>query len=248
MSVQLTKTMRRELQNELDNLFGRGRRFNKCPLTGQELIDFWHRLVPPDIVAAVKLLDENDYPTGDLTSNQMSFEVKVAGRPHRVRLVTDNFESNLINTPGHDVDEIEALVVEAALPQGITWDIFSTWIQNAALMEEHFIEALETFKQIAGLDGDAHSNCSSRHAQEGFCGTAGQLVRILPELGQHIRGDKGKMLREQKRASTMPFDWQLYDRSKIERLQFAIAKAGIMPVPEKLESYSNTCQTWAVYA
>ena len=245
MSVQMTKTMRHSIQRSLDVLFNRLKEFTPCPVKPDQIADFYHAMRPVDEVAAMKLLYDRGYNTAlGIQTDRISLRVGVDGRSYVLRL-RPGAQTMLVPLKGQE-RELSPYDLQAGLPAGVELFTFTEWMKAAANIEAAVTEALQTFKETAGLT-KLHDWSPERAGVEGWIGTAGQLVRMLPELATYLKGEHRQMLSEQRRSSTMPHEWHTYDRGKINRLSFLIAKAGIMPESEQ-RAYTRDNETWTVHA
>jgi len=92
-----------------------------------------------------------------------------------------------------------------------------------------WMELVEWMKTVAQINAefDTAYNVSSFVIEN--CNTAGQINRALPELAQYLTGDAREALRDQKRASNMPYEWAAYDKERVMRASLALTKASLFP-------------------
>lgn len=201
--------MATEIKDEVARLLGRGRTTFECPLDEEERAKLWHEMLPPPLLKSIETLEQYGHETNMHKTFLLRFETKLEGadylvqfwNPGNTRLIQDNLDT--FRTAGQLV---------LAYPRPDDWADFVQWIQNTGRVERDFEFALAALEAVLG-----------------FCNTIGQLTRAVPELAQYLTGEKREILQGQKRASNMPFEWATFDRKRIDTLQFAMAKAHLMP-------------------
>lgn len=234
MSTAVTKTLKKEITEDISKLLGRGKLAFQCPLDPVQRHKFWRNLLQPDTVAAYDLLKEREYRMDHLSSGEACFDV-VAGdsRRYSVRFVAAPFTS--ANVFIKDPRRGDGLLMETeqviqAFNDDHGWPAFVEWMENCASVHQASVPALKTLGEILE-----------------FCGTIGQLVRAAPDLYQYLPKERQDILKEQRRASNMPHEWAGFERARVTNLQFAMAKANLFPKPAKEKLYEEIFETWVTY-
>ncbi len=83
--------------------------------------------------------------------------------------------------------------------------------------------------------------------------TAGQIKRMVPELLQYLPAGLRAAYDEQKRASSMPFEWAPYPKSDVERMILTISKGHLLTNMAKPGQENWTFEmldriSWGAYA
>lgn len=223
-TTALTKTLVKDLKMDVSRLLGRGRKAFPCPLNITEQANFWHNMLPPDTVAAYKLLKDRELNVGSLCTFSVKFFTEFDNNVrYAIQFVAGNSEAFIdhpFNAPDPNVLGTERRIhmrtvsnMYAAFPgDHEKWGLFLQWIENMAIIERDFEPAITTLEEVLG-----------------FCGTIGQLVRAIPDLVKYLNRGHQDLLRKQSRSSNMPYEWGAFDRGRIENLQVSMAKASLMP-------------------
>lgn len=241
-TTAMTKILVKELKKDISTLLGRGRKAFPCPFDLPELQTLWHNMLPPDTVAAYKLLKDREFDISSLCTWNVKFTVELDNKRYELQLVDrtrslDGFLDAPYNEKNPDVagslvNNIHlrgARQMAHALPDIARYPAFITWIENMAIIERDFAPALGTLNTI--LD---------------WCNTIGQLVRAVPDLYKYLPLDRQKLLKQQGRSSNMPYEWASFDRTRVDNLQFSMAKASLLP--EQKAEWGDIFQTGAHFA
>jgi hypothetical protein len=223
MSTAIGKNLAKQLTRDMDSLLGRGRMAFPCPLNQHERKQFWHNTFPPYIVAAHELLKQNEYVTTGNTSQTASIKVD------ELLIIFQSEEDDLLQHPAFrwGVHPVDAHAWRCAFPfDEERWQQFISWRDNCAQIDKEFEAALKAFKELLE-----------------FCGTVGQLTRAVPELRTHLPGKSQDALKDQVRASNMPFEWAKFDRERVRNLQMAMCKAFLLP--SRICTWTGYNGTWA---
>lgn len=84
------------------------------------------------------------------------------------------------------------------------------------------------------------------HELMGFCKTAGQIRRVLPELVDFAPQKVKIILSKQQRASSTPFEWSAFDRTRVEQLTDTMAKCMLLTTSETIKWSNRSDHTWPV--
>lgn len=211
MSTSISGRMASEIKDEVSRLLGRGRAVFVCPLDEEERQRLWHGMLAPELVNSFEVLERFGHNTNVFRTFALRFDTLLQGESYCINFWNPG-EYRLIAEHQDAYRSAERIV--AAFPRPVEdWPAFVQWVQNTGCVERDFTAALEALESILG-----------------FCNTIGQLTRAVPELAQYLSTEKREILQGQKRASNMPFEWATFDRKRVDTLQFAMAKAHLMPV------------------
>jgi hypothetical protein len=70
--------------------------------------------------------------------------------------------------------------------------------------------------------------------------TAGQVKRMVPELLQYLPLAKRQAFEEQKRSSTLPFEWAAYPKDAVEKMTITVSKGHLLANMGKTSSNEHT--------
>ncbi len=211
-NTAITKTLREETTADINRLLGRGRLVFKCPLSDEDQVEFWHNMLPRDVVEAYGKLKAHNYDPSSMSSNSVRMVTEIENKKYLVRFVQQGASDFLSKDRyGNKFVRRDVNTMINAMPTE-KWEPFKDWIENCAIIDRDFAPALVTLAEVLK-----------------FCGTVGQLTRAIPDLYKYLPSEKQELLRAQTRASNMPHEWHVFDRSRIENLQFAMAKASLLP-------------------
>lgn len=88
---------------------------------------------------------------------------------------------------------------------------FVEWVVHTAKLREEIIDASQVINDVFEM-----------------AKTAGQIKRMVPDLLQYLPLGLRQAYEEQKRASTMPFEWAPYDKSRVERMILTVSKGHLL--------------------
>lgn len=234
-TTQITKKLKESLIHEINLLLGRGHTAFHCPLDVEAQRLFWHNMLPPEDVKAYFLLRARGYEVGGLDINHAELRTVVEGRDVDIRFYQGNYSAFIVppyNTTGSRGQyhaRPPELVAKAFPGNAEVFAAFRCWVINCAVVDRDFNLALPVLTEILE-----------------FCGTVGQLTRAVPDISRYLTPETQGMLRDQARASNMPYEWGAFDRSRVDNLQFCMAKAHLMP--RATGGWSSTIATGASFA
>jgi hypothetical protein len=243
----MTKTLIKDLKSDIAKLLGRGRTAFPCPLSLSELVTLWHNMLEPDTVAAYNLLKDREFDVGSMSTRDVKFTSDIEGVRYEFQLVNPAYRSFLeaptnARVIRHNTECYVHLRSEQefirAFPDSAKYPAFLEWAQNMAIIERDFPLALTTLNDVLRFIGG--EEIGSRFKSSG---TAGQLMRAIPDLCKYLPRDRQELLQQQKRSSNMPYEWASFDRSRIDHLQVCMAKASLMP--KQSDHWESIYQTGA---
>ena len=231
MSTAIGTNLSRQIKSDFDRLLGRGHSAFPCPIGQGDRRKFWHNLFKPDIVAAYDLLESEDFNTSNMTEHYARF---VLHRPDEAKFHVTFYSENqeLLRFPDRKYGEAitvgESRLRSAFPGTEADWAAFTQWVGNCSVVHREFKSALKTFGEVLEM-----------------VGTVGQLVRAIPEVQSHLPGKAKQAMMGAKRASNMPFEWAIFDRTRIGGVQMAMCKAFLLPDAPGTTAWSSFDETWA---
>lgn len=212
-STGITKALNKDIETHISRLLARGKRAFPCPFDDDEQTKLWHNMQPEKDVAAVTLLRERAYEVGSLTTREVTFAFTLPSKiSYSVKFKHSNSDFLSKERYNSKYQTWDFDKCKAAAPRAEGWEEFLVWIENMAIIRRDFEPALKTLSEVLE-----------------FCTTIGQLIRAVPDLHKYLPRDKQEILQQQTRASNMPHPWHVFDRNRIANLQFAMAKASLLP-------------------
>lgn len=226
-TTAITKTLREEITNDISRLMGRGLRALPCPIGQVDQAKFWHGTLPQHEVQAYELLKDSEYEGARSLCHWNLNIMTRFDREYSIKFVAPVaiFLSKTRASLQHHRD---ADTLERCYPEE-NWGAFVAWVQNSAQLRREFHPSIQTVMEILE-----------------FCGTIGQLVRAVPDLHKYLPKEKARLLKDQSRSSNMPYEWASFDRARVDALQFAMAKACLLP--EQHDLWDSINVTGASYA
>lgn len=229
---------KQEMKAEISTLLGRGIGAFPCPLTDDEITEFWNSTIPPEFLEHYVALKAANFNMRSLESGEG--RIYIHGLGEVVRLIIHS-RSEMLVTPAE---------IRRRMP-GYT----ST--------SEHMILSAEEVRRLhpaghkltewcelsAGLLNEAVLAYNTLCAVIEMCSTVGQLRRMVPDLVDYLSVEKQAVIREQQRASSLPAEWAAYPREPVHAALCTCAKFHLLrAVPEfKLhatERWHNTRDLW----
>jgi hypothetical protein len=223
MSKPLTEKLSKEILSEVSFLLGRGKQTIICPLDQKEIDNAWKATFEPQLLAAFKTLKTAGYRTHSHKVGETTVVMLMDGAHYHVR-----FRQDLYDRPHKDRDAPDHF--EKRWPLGADrWKEFVEWVSYASTIDGEFRNALWVVTKLLEM-----------------CKTVGQLTRALPELATFMPREIQETLREQRRASTMPYDWAAFPRDRVDLAQQALAKAYLLPDQARARRlWGDLNVTWA---
>ena len=231
MASTLSARSKEQILGGVNKLLGRARNCFPMPLEEDEIKLWWGlHFKDPEIPKAFEKIMKSGYSIY-CTSNDM--EAVFMRALDNVSPMKIKFRVRLLNR----VPAERATAVQLGQRLQDAWP-FSL---------ERWYQLVEWMKTVAQINAEfCNAYVVSSFVIE-KCNTAGQINRALPELAQYLTGDARDALREQKRASNMPYEWAAYDKDKVMKASLALTKANLFPKGEVSRSW-NTCDTnWCTF-
>ncbi len=222
MSTTMTNKLKQEINSETNYLLGRAKKALVCPLSNGELQEAWEATFEPQTLVALKHLSNDcGYDVYFHITSTAGVTIPLEGERYEVIL-----QQNLYREPDNAKDFMSCWPLSDDKKKE-----FCEWVQHTGRIDSEFRNALYVVDALVG-----------------FCGTAGQLVRAMPELATFMPLTIGDMLRQQKRASGMPYEWAAFPKERVQQASLALAKAYMMPEPRPRRTYDGYDVTWAIIA
>jgi hypothetical protein len=219
-----------------------------CPLTEEEMAAVWTAGVPPELIAAHRLLVDNNYvPEGACYSHRCMFAVPdqnfgvrwEAGSNSeiffRVPLINGQYGRNAVpivptlKSGGNRVRVIKWPQFQQTLPAA-RCDEMMSWMKAAAEMTIRQDDAVKTVTETVAM-----------------LSTAGQVRRMVPELVQYLSSTMQERVMEQQRNSPFPEQWAAFDKARVERLTCELAAGHLFKGMAKRKTYRHGSFSWAQY-
>ena len=233
------------LRSLLNNVVG----FVGCPITDRSLmVELWNSKFPEDLVNSVRVLGTYnvDMGSGALTGETIRWCTELDGKVHSalVRLdeigplSADKMRSGVvqyamalsqglsIKVP-HRLVHMDIVEGSSAMTRGVCHEITAenmskvlgadltdeviSWMKQTAQMREELVVANVALEEIFGM-----------------AATAGQIKRMVPDLLQYLPTAQRIAFEEQKRASTVPFEWAPFPKSKVDVMLTQINKGHLL--------------------
>ena len=234
MSTKLSKNELADVQTKLLGVLDSGIRFLECPVSDEDKGIFWHKGFPDALLDAYTVLNEHGVGVEySATTRAIGFVVpsldsKVA---HAVRLCMVEAQRGFFTITHKMMDEWPTLKLKD--DQYTQWPVvpretiierlgakpaqaFFEWVDSCAIMDDEIFNAQSVIEELFAM-----------------VKTAGQVHRMVPDLFQYIPEEARAAFTDQKRASSVPFEWAAYDRAKVERMLGTFHKCALLRGLEK---------------
>ena len=245
-STKLSDSVRADVLCEIEKHLDRLITFVPCEprIDATKFFYWWHSKLPPDYVEAFACLESYDY---NLSSENKSEElwINLRDRQTMIRVPRGRWTKPFLAAPQSKKQRDYVLsywnrreeIFHAVSPRHhvvSTTDEFelvfpgiTEWSELAIAAFEEVRDARNTARQILSI-----------------MRSAGQLMRAVPDLMKYLPTEKRAAFANQKRASSMPYEWAAFDRVSVERLQNALGKAlllqGVRSDREQLLRFKDT--------
>jgi hypothetical protein len=235
-----------DLRSLLNNVVG----FVGCPITDRsQLVALWNSKYPEDLVNSVRVLGTYNIGmgSGGLTTDSIRWCTEIDGKLHCAMVKLDEIgvlsqekmkqgivqyamglsmgalaakgiyrevkldgdDSNTFHTKASCL-EIDAQDMSNVLGADLTDEVIS-WMKQTAAMRSELIIANKALEEIFGM-----------------AATAGQIKRMVPDLLQYLPTAQRIAFEEQKRASTVPFEWAPFPKSNVDVMLTQINKGHLL--------------------
>jgi hypothetical protein len=267
MTTRLSNATKAQALDDLRTLLNNVVGFVGCPVTDRsQLIEMWNSKFPEDLVTAMRTLGAYNIvmARGGLTTDTLRWITIIDGAPHLAQVELDEigplsqeklkqgivqyafglgigvlsqqgFYRNVYLGEGK-LTKIATLEytpedMSNVLGADLTDEVIS-WMKHTAIMRDELIIANKALQDIFDM------------AQ-----TAGQIKRMVPDLLQYLPVNLRLAFEEQKRSSTVPFDWAPFPKAHVDVMLTQINKGHLLQNMRKPNRRSNSVelldhQTW----
>lgn len=239
-TVRISESTRCEVRDSIYNYLNNIVGFVECPIQDKGLvIDLWHGKLPPDYVSACETVASYVGTGGGAITLALQIGVEIDGRRYRVTIRPDELPAgtstakiiqNCLEVPAPLVEQIkrpftykgeltsynnrlvpmEAEYIRSHLGDALTEDFF-VWVINSAKLYDDIILSAKALKAILGM-----------------AKSAGQIKRMVPDLLQYLPEHIQRAFAEQKRSSTLPFEWATFPKNDVEIMIATINKGHLL--------------------
>jgi len=233
MTTKLSKSDLTESQTKLLSVLDYGIRFLECPISDEDKGIFWHKLFPDDLLDAYTVLNEHGVGVEySATTRAIGFVVPRDSKTAlAVRLCMVEAQRGFFTITQKMMEKWPSIKLKddqytqwPMLPRDKIIELmgaekaaqFFEWVEACAIMDDEIFNAQETIEQIFAM-----------------VKTAGQLRRMVPDLFKYIPEDAQDAFAEQKRSSSLPYEWAAYDRDRVERMLGTFHKCSLLKGLEK---------------
>lgn len=222
---QLSDRDRGDIMLAVDRLFGRVIKHLPCPLhTMDERRDLhWCTLSEQQVQALVELHDFQR----EIFYTRSGVKIAVHNLDLHLTKVDSDDDGYFWGAPTNYEVPIPEATVMARIPKSRA--LFE-WLDLTSDLGRQIVVADATFYELMKM-----------------CKTLGQIRRVLPELVDFMPLNVKQTLAKQVRASSAPYEWSAFDRSRVEQLTDTMAKCLLMSENSSLTKWSERNQhTWAI--
>jgi hypothetical protein len=221
------------LQKTLDNII----KFHKCPLTDASgLIAMWNSLHDPAVVASFSDLVARGYPmSNNFAISNVRFTVPVGDKGACLttlfRLETMTNEQGFLAWKfANNTTSYTSATKEVRIP-------FTSSRNRSTVVDRETVIKFLGNEAEATLDWMANCALYIDEVKEArtvigdifeMTETADQLKRMVPDLLQYLPEAVRRAYEEQKRASSLPFNWAAYDKRSVDRMILAVSKGHLL--------------------
>lgn len=233
VTTRLNSADRQNTVESLHGVLSNIVRFVEMPVRDRhKMVNLWHGQFPRELFEAMDVLKklgygpshsgspnyrvameiEGEVYTALIRTEELPFEGEVPMEPMRM---SPNISNATTRVVGHAPSSYRATVlhleyVEKHLGAADT-AAFVEWMIHTAKLREEILDAATVITDIFDM-----------------AKTAGQIKRMVPDLLQYLPASLRQAYDEQKRASTMPFEWAPYDKGRVERMILAVSKGHLL--------------------
>lgn len=229
----LTKEDKGLVLADIDRLLGRGVGFLPCPLVDhQDHMKVLASRVRLEDWTAAKHAAEGGYPLR-LTSEYKMPYYSYDGRPMIFAVKTPEqvlwhprWESQRHRAKWEKDSPFTDSEMQFILGPGLG-SKFASWVVDVKQFHREAVSTYQTCEQIVKM-----------------ASTPGQLKRMMPDLVSRLGRSAQRILRDQKRASSMPFEWAEFPREPVYAAEALLAKCYLLPDSHVVWSSRNINHTW----
>ena len=224
------------LTREVSQLLGRIGEGIPCPIPHDQLPRMHNHLVPQHLRDIVVTMSEAQYDTSQWFQGHAKYVVMLDGQPFRLyyevscyldsRRGKEALCKTLMQLPatgstvkidGDKIDVVPVPLIHAAFGEHAA--PLLEWVKNYGRLHAEMVDAMSTASKIIEMTS-----------------TAGQIRRMVPDMLQYLTKERRQAMEEQKRASSVPYEWAAFDRSCVARMLQAMAKSHLLPGSRRMLS------------
>lgn len=271
MTTRLSNHTKDASLQQLLGLLNNVVRFVDLPVKDRtRMLGLWNNKFPADLTKSISILGTYEmYVGGVAIQDHMRWATVVNGKLltaridlddltplDRAKIIAGEIQSalSLGSASGKKIQRAVAMDMqdfrgqprrECSAALEITPEYLTEWL--GASEAESMLEWMETCAQMFG-----ELKSAKRILEDIFkmAKTAGQIKRMVPELMQYLPEKNRAAFEDQKRSSTVPFEWAPYDKSKIGDMLLQVSKGHLLTGMGKPRNDSSVCslehQTWAM--
>lgn len=249
MTTRLSNGTKGQSLSQLLGLLNNVCRFVDLPVKDRSrLLALWNNKFPPDLVKSFSILGTYELALDEPASqDHMRWVTMVGGRLISARIDSDDLSP--IDRAKIVAGEIQqALSLNTKPGRAIAKGIGITTGRPGERVNQDCVPALEITPEylcehLGQQDGKAMlewmQTCATmfpelRSANKvlqdifSMANTAGQIKRMVPDLMQYLPEKQRAAFEEQKRSSTIPFEWAPYDKSRIDDMLLQVSKGHLL--------------------
>jgi len=242
----------------------------ECPITDREaLLSLWNSKFPKDLYDSYKTLGSygiglNDWG-GQSVTDKCCFattigreticamiEVEKCGPVNVPRAMAGVLQVAIGFVPAIREDKSLVRRVDAAGKVKLALDISPEHIVTM-LGTEKGRELLEWMKMTADMRDELILANKTLSDIFKMAATAGQIKRMVPDLLQYLPAKQRQAFEEQKRASSLPFEWAPYPKKNVDGMLLQINKGHLLSGMGKPKNADTSVEyidydTWSCHA
>lgn len=214
----LTKEDKDAVLSDINILIGRGVAFLPCPLTEMDdhtkvlaarvRVEDWTAARHAS-AAGYSMKRSHEYKMPYVPYDGHSLQILV--KPSEVFLWHPSWEAESKRSKWEESSPFSLSEMQFLLGPDLGGK-FDSWVADVKQFHREAFSAYGTCKKIVRM-----------------ASTPGQLRRMMPDLLDRLGARAQKLLKDQKRASSMPFEWAEFPREPVYAAEALIAKCHLLP-------------------
>lgn len=271
MTTRLSNHAKDQSLTQLLDLLNNVCRFVDLPVKDRtKMLALWNNRFPADLTKSISILGTYDMGLGQGATDHMRWATVIKGKVITSRIdVQDLTPLDMAKRAEGEMQFALSLATKAGkcINRGVAIDMpnnFNARIERECPMAlevtpEYMAECLGTneadamiewMQTCATMFGELKSAAKVLTDIFHMAKTAGQIKRMVPDLMQYLPEKNRVAFEEQKRSSTVPFEWAPYDKTKIGDMLLQVSKGHLLSHMGKSGNDSTVgnlqYQTWAV--
>lgn len=272
MTTRLSEAAKQQSLGNLRGLLNNVVRFVECPITDREaLLSLWNSKFPKDLYDSYKTFGSYGIGMGgQAVADKCSFATTIGRETIRALIEVENCgpmnaARALAGVPQVAIGFLPAIRKDKSLVREVRMvdvagkadvelalDISPEYIVTM-LGTEKGRELLEWMKMTADMRGELILANKTLSDIFNMAATAGQIKRMVPDLLQYLPVKQRQAFEEQKRASTLPFEWAPYPKKNIDGMLLQISKGHLLSNMGKPKNEESSVEyidyyTWSRHA